>query len=304
MSFFTQKNSRNLAVLVSTAIALERRGTERHAACADTMKQRGLENAATLFVSLACTAHAHEAMLKQWAKDLGGCAPPVGRPDSPRLDHSWENPLDIEPPDLQLSTSYQILAAAVTGEGRAFRFFSHMAANVTDPDIAERIEMMAQSALKHAAMLRHERRLAYHDNRRGTLRVQLPEPGLIRNLNDLCYAASILEGEVAALMDTVARDRPAIGSLVAEARMLADTMAGECEAHEDVAAAFDGYRKLRREKELQVTPSVTPVAAAIGHVKQAFAFYDGIVREADDEATMLKAQDFSRLALKRIRALS
>ncbi len=263
------------------------------------MKQRGLANVAALFTRLASAASECESMLKQWAEDLGDPVPPSARPDYP-----WENQFDIEQPDLRVSTSYQILAAAVAGEDSAFRFFSYMAANAADSDVMERAEMLAQSALKHAAMLRHERRRAYHDHRRGRGQVQLPEPGLIQNLNDLCYGASIIEEKAAALLDEVARESSEIGRLAAESRVLADIMAGECEAHEDVVVAFDIYRELQHKKELQASTALTPLEAAIDHAKQAFTFYDGVVRETGDETTMLKAQDLNHLALKSIQALS
>ncbi len=294
-----QKISRDLVALISAAVVLQRHRGERCEAWAGVMEQRGLIDAASLFTRLAGVAGERGAMLKRWAEDPGDPAAASLHPDVP-----WENAFGMEPPDTRLSTSYQILAAAVAGEVAAFRFFSYMAANAADQDVVEYAEMLALGALKQAAMLRRERRLAYHDRRRGAFRVQLPGPGLIRNLNDLRYGAAIIEKEAAALLDKAAAESPETGPLAAAARTQADSTTGKYEANDELAAAFDTYRELCRGRKNQDSAVLTTLETAIDHAKQTFAFYDEVVRQTDDEATMLKAQSLSSLALKRIQALN
>ena len=59
-------------------------------------------------------------------------------------------------------TPYRALAMAVRNEERAFAFWSYVAGFAKDPEIKKAAEAMAREELGHVAILRKERRRAYH----------------------------------------------------------------------------------------------------------------------------------------------
>ena len=59
-------------------------------------------------------------------------------------------------------TPYRALSIAVRNEERAFAFWSYVAGFAEDPEIKKAAEAMAREELGHVAILRKERRRAYH----------------------------------------------------------------------------------------------------------------------------------------------
>ena len=62
----------------------------------------------------------------------------------------------------RLMTPYRALSMAVRNEERAFAFWSYVAGFAEDPEIKKAAEAMAREELGHVAILRKERRRAYH----------------------------------------------------------------------------------------------------------------------------------------------
>ena len=70
-------------------------------------------------------------------------------------------------------SAYQALAYAVRNEERAFTFYTYVAAEADRPDIRALAEDLARDELRHATLLRHYRRRAFHAERPAA--VELPE---------------------------------------------------------------------------------------------------------------------------------
>jgi rubrerythrin len=64
-----------------------------------------------------------------------------------------------------LVTPYRALSMAVRNEERAFTFWGYIAAHAESHEIGQAAESMAREELGHVALLRRERRRAYHQQR-------------------------------------------------------------------------------------------------------------------------------------------
>ena len=65
----------------------------------------------------------------------------------------------------RLVTPYQALASAVRHEQRSFAFWSYVAAHAEADEVKAAAERMALEELEHTALLRRERRKAFHADR-------------------------------------------------------------------------------------------------------------------------------------------
>jgi rubrerythrin len=190
------------------------------------------------------------------------------------------------PDEIARASPYACLADAVRNEQRAFSFFSYMAAEAEDPQIAAIAEDLARQELQHAAMLRQARRRAWRRERRVT--GPWPKPAEITGLEHLLRAAADGEADLGPyLMAAGARDA-ALKALQSETNARLRVLGVAVEQAEP--AEFFGT-----DREV--------IDATLRRAEAAFDFYDAVASTASDESVMLRAQDLTTLALDRLKKL-
>ena len=154
-------NLRSLDELFALASAMEREAAAKYAELAEEMRGQNRSDLADVFTQLAAAEREHVDSVTQWSQSRRGKAP------DPALVR-WEAPKIIdretaaELKTSRLMTPYRALAMAVRNEERAFAFWSYLAAYSEDAEIKTAAEAMAREELDHVAILRKERRRAYH----------------------------------------------------------------------------------------------------------------------------------------------
>jgi rubrerythrin len=152
---------RSLDELFALANAMEQEAATRYAGLAADMYRQGKQNLAEVFEHLAASEREHVNSVTRWSQSRLGKAP------DPALVR-WEAPETFDSETAaeitfsRLMTPYRALAMAVRNEGRTFAFWSYVAAFAKDADIKKAAEAMAREELGHVAILRKERRRAYH----------------------------------------------------------------------------------------------------------------------------------------------
>lgn len=294
------------AELISIALAAEREAIQRYSELAAKMREHGNDEAGALFERMIDEERAHEKQLSEWAA-LKGLAistdvGPVG----------WEDPgvakiYDAEAKDPDQSTPYKALAFAVHNEERAFRFYSYVAANSKDPDVCYHAEVLAHEELGHAALLRAQRRRAWHAQRSQHGTEPKIDPGVIHSIPDLLTATVCIEELFADLIEVAGREFPDLKTLAANTQELLSTC--KKELHEGDSPGMELTTTLKsiapwRERTLAATENAsTALRRLCADCDRSFAFYDSVVTSAQDESVMLMAQRLSSLALERIAEL-
>jgi len=160
---------RSLDEMFALAHAMEQEAATRYADLADEMQRQNMGELAAVFEHLAAAEREHVDSVTRWSQSRRGKDP------DPALVR-WEAPETFDAETAtelktsRLMTPYRALAMAVRNEERAFAFWSYLAAYSEDPEIKNAAEAMAKEELGHVAILRKERRRAYHrehDGKRG-----------------------------------------------------------------------------------------------------------------------------------------
>ncbi|CAO3382655.1 ferritin family protein [Azospirillum argentinense] len=158
-----QGGVRSLDELLGIALALEQEAVRRYTQLAALMDHRGETDTATTFRALIAEEQEHVQAVDGWAHRLGRPAPDAPAflwRLPPELAASWE-----ELTERTRLTPYQALSLAVVNEQRAFAFYSYIAASAPDEPVRSHAEALAREELRHAALLRRERRKAYRRER-------------------------------------------------------------------------------------------------------------------------------------------
>ena len=112
-------------------------------------------------LELAAAEREHVDSVARWSQSHLGKAPDPAlvRWDAPE---TFDSETAAEIKTSRLMTPYRALSIAVRNEERAFAFWSYVAGFAEDPEIKKAAEAMAREELGHVAILRKERRRAYH----------------------------------------------------------------------------------------------------------------------------------------------
>lgn len=294
------------AELISIALAAEREAIRRYSELATRMREHGNDEVGALFERMIDEERAHEKQLTEWAA-LEGL--PVSRDVEPVR---WEDPgvatiYNAEAKDPDQSTPYKALAFAVHNEELAFRFYSYVAANSKDPDVRYHAEVLAHEELGHAALLRAQRRRAWHAQRSQHRTEPKIDPGVIHSIPDLLAATVCIEQLLAELMDAAGHEFPDLKTLATNAQEFLS--ACEKALNEGASPGMEATTALKsiaswRERALAPTGNTSSALQRLcADCDRSFAFYDSVVTSAQDESVMLMAQRLSTLALERIAEL-
>lgn len=148
------------------AHAIESDAVARYTETAKLLRDRGEQTLAAVFDRLAETERAHVEQIEHWAEHR--LATPF---DMTAVPWAIPDTHDASPREMarsNLFTPYRALAIAVRHEERAFAFWTYVSAHSTQAEVKEAAERMALEELEHVAVLRGERRKAYHLERQKT----------------------------------------------------------------------------------------------------------------------------------------
>ena len=296
---------------MSIALQAEREAIRRYSILAAKMREGDNDSAADLFERMVIEEQEHERLLLEWMVHEGIEENPDIGPVSWR-DPNISTTYDDEARDPYQSSPYRALAFAVHNEEIAFRFYTHVAANSENKMVRKYAEILAREELGHAALLRAERRRAYHAEHEANRSEPRLDPKTVHNEADLLAAAIHIDGFLADEMTKVAEDSPEIKSLASETRLqingnenvLFDKANDEKEVPgEAIIRNLEQIKSYNDYLGENVDTQVLRIQRLCACCDRSFAFYDAVVETTTDEAVLLTAQKLSSLALDRIGVL-
>ena len=155
----------SLPELFAIAHALEQEAASRYATLAAEMEALELPRVAAVFRHLVDEERGHAEHVEDWALGRDRRRP---RPSADALAAARDLRRGggaRRSPRPGLASAYRALSMAVRNEERAFALWTYIAAQAEAPEVREAAERMAGEELRHAALLRRERRRAYREDR-------------------------------------------------------------------------------------------------------------------------------------------
>ena len=296
-------NVKTTGDLMSIALQAEREAIRRYSNLAAEMHEGNNESAAALFERMVIEEQEHERLLLEWMQQENIDGNPEIGPISWR-DPNISTTYDDEARDPYYSTPYRALAFAVHNEEIAFRFYTHVAAESENEAVRKYAEILAREELGHAALLRAERRLAYHAERNTSITEPRLDPKAIHNEADLLAAAIHIDRRLADDMDIYTTDSPEIDSLARETRQQIsnneNALSDKSSPGEDITQSLEKIESYNSYMEKQSNSPDSKLHRLCACCDRSFTFYDAVVETTSDEAIMLTAQQLTSSALDRI----
>ena len=303
---------KNISDLMSIALKAEREAIRRYSLLAATMREGDNKSTADLFERLVNEEQEHEKLLLEWMAQEGiDENPDIGAISwqDPNISTSYRD----EAHDPYQSSPYKALAFAVHNEEIAFRFYTHVAAHSDSEAVRKYAETLAKEELEHIALLRTERRRAYHAERETNEVEPRLDPKTVHNEMDLLAAAIQIDQILLNEMNKEINNLPEIRSLVSEIRLEIDT--NKRTLHDRVldkkeSPGDDISNSLEKLKfhfdcvENKARTQAQEIQRLYAHCDRSFAFYSAIVETTADETVMLTAQKLTSLALDRLGVLN
>jgi len=297
--------------LMSIALQAEREAIRRYSELAANMREAGNESAAALFERMVIEEQEHARLLLAWMeKESIALNPAIGpiRWRDPQVSTTYND----EARDPLYSTPYKALAFAVNNEENAFRFYTHVAAEADNEAVRKYAEILAREELGHAALLRAERRLAFHAERDAGAAASTADPRTIQNETELLATAIEIDRYLGDAIDKIDSDSPQLAVLARETRQQISSNEATLDR---MAPDYKGSARAEIAWSLVQTGANTTMTAGVPgdpdsnlqrlstYCDACFAFYDAIVESTNDEAMMRRAQSLTSSALDRIGVL-
>ena len=291
---------------MSIALQAEREAIRRYSQLAISMREGNNESAAALFERMVIEEEEHERLLNEWMSQEGiEENPQIGpvRWSDPHVSTTYND----EAHDPFYSSPYKALAFAVHNEEIAFRFYTHVAANSENKTVRQYAEVLAKEELGHAALLRAERRYAYHAEREANDSEPRLDPKTIHNEADLLAAAVHIDRYIAEQMQAFTATTPEINALAKETQKQISSnelaLENKTSPNAEITKNLEQltlYYSNMKEGDDNADLNLQRLWSCCD---RSFAFYDAIVETATDEAVMLMAQKLTSSALDRIGVL-
>ncbi len=271
---------RSLDELFAIAHGMEQEAGRVYSELAERVRAEGNPELAKLFDWLSKAELAHMGEVDRWSLRQRGKTP------DPR-DIRWDQPqtfADETANDLgpsRLASAYRVLSMAVRNEERAFAFWTYIASRAETEDVRRMAERMAQEELEHVAILRRERRRAYHAERTGGMAAP------VHGSAELLAEAGLRERQLADRLQTMAVE------LDGEA----------CERSLDLAtkAAQISDRIASRTPAGAPAPSMTPAPSEpLAIAERLVEIYLEIGERAGQEDLVSEAQELAERAILRL----
>ena len=292
--------------LMSIALQAEREAIKRYAQLAANMYEAGNESAAALFERMVIEEQEHEGLLLAWmAKESIVPNPDIGpiRWRDPQVSTTYND----EARDPHYSTPYKALAFAVNNEENAFRFYTHVASAADNEAVRQYAEILAREELGHAALLRAERRLAFHAER-DTSPGSAADPGTIQNEMELLASAIQIDRYLSDAIGKIDTDSPQLATLARATRQQIsnneDALNSLAPDYREIPGLIPMLLAHAEANDATTEDGSGSLGAELQRLSiycdQSFAFYDAIVESTSDESMMRTAQTLTSSALDRI----
>lgn len=294
-------NIKTTSELMSIALQAEREAIKRYSQLASSMRKGNNDSAAALFERMVLEEQEHERLLNEWMAQEGI------EENSSIGPISWSDPhvsttYNEEARDPFFSSPYKALAFAVHNEEIAFRFYTHVAANSDNKTVRQYAEILAKEELGHAALLRAERRYAYHAEREKESKVPRLDPKTIHNEADLLATAIHIDKYIAEQIKDITITAPEITSLAEKTQQQIvknqDALENTVLPSEEVTKNLKQL-SIHNIKQANDNPDLN-LQRLWSCCDRSFAFYDAIVEQGFNEEVMLTAQNLTSSALDRI----
>jgi rubrerythrin len=282
---------RSLSELMAIAKAMENEAAQRYRQLVKRMHNIGNKACEEVFAHLAHEEEKHAVRVTELSQAVIGAPPSAA-------DIRWELPQDLEDEAMsdlaasKLVTPYRALSIAVRNEERAFAFWSYVSAYSPNEVVREYAEKMAREELRHASILREERRRAYHA-REGSGRRSA------RNwsLEDIEKQAAASETKI---LDSCWMSSAAASGDPETARTL--TRVGD-ECRINMRALGGGRAELSAEGSPENLPPLAVLDRALAATEAAAEAYMQAAEWAKNEDVVLIAQQLAGSAITRLVAL-
>lgn len=281
---------RTLNEVMSLAAAMEREAGQRYAALAAQMRRRGDHGLAATFEAMLEEERDHLAAIERWSREA--IEPPAGE-----ISDTWQLPQEIarswdEAMDSAVLTPYRALSIAVTDEERGFAFYSYIAAHAEDDAVRAAAEQLASEELRHAALLRRERRRAYRRERTTPASSE-------RSALDFLERARALERDAAELHTEISERLAALGNRE-DAAALAAVADHERKAAAGLSFATDETPEKTITRRLDGVGRTELLRAGLAESERVYDTYADAVDHAGTESVLLAAQEGAARAVRHL----
>ena len=186
----------------------------------------------------------------------------------------------------------------------AFRFYTHVAANSDNKTVRKYAEVLAKEELGHAALLRAERRYAYHAERDANIKEPRLDPRAVHNEADLLAIAIHINHYLVEQMQSISKTKPELNLLKNKTEQqinkYEEALKTKTIPNEDVTDNINQLKQYRvNELQNKDEPDIE-LQRLWSCCDRSFAFYDSIVETAEDEELLLAAQELTSSALEKI----
>ena len=303
-------NVKTTSDLMSIALQAEREAIRRYSELTVKMHEAKNESAAALFERMVAEEQEHERLLQEWMAQEGIEENPDIAPVKWR-DPNISTTYDEEARDPYRSSPYRALAFAVHNEEIAFHFYTHVAAESENEVVCKYAEILAREELGHAALLRAERRRAYHAERDNNRVDSVLDTRMIHNECDLLTVAIYIDRYLLQAMNKLVESGSLEPTVASAVKSLIESTQQQIDSHEeklgkepvasqDTVSMLKQFESYNADLDKQVKDLDLEIKRLWSYCDRSFAFYDSVVEGTADEAIMLVAQKLTASALDRI----
>jgi len=261
------------------------------------MEMLGERRIAGTFRGLIEQQRDHIEEIARRSRDLTG-ALPLARTADPRDLPTETARLWDEAAVSATLTPYSALGIAVESEMQVFAFYSYIIAHCVDATARATAEWLAGQALAHAAMLRKERRRAYH--RDSAERARDPMMTLdAASLADFERQSRRLESHAANVHRGIAARLAALAEDAASA-----TIAEIADREESEAAGLSANQPRVPLAGVQVVTPPLLLREALRQAEQLHSAYLRLAGRTRDEAVLAAAQEAAARTMKSLSAIA
>lgn len=297
-------NVKTTSDLMSIALEAEREAIKRYTKLVDMMLKGNNESSAALFQRMVVEEEEHEHLLLEWIEQENiRINPNIGpvKWSDPNVSTTYND----EAHDPFFSSPYKALAFAVHNEEIAFRFYTHVAANSENETVRKYAETLAKEELGHAALLRAERRYAYHAERKSGMEEEPRlDPQAIHTEADLFLAAIHVNHYLTEQMKSIVKTKPEIKSLADKTAQQILQLENDLKTKEypgeEIIKNINKLKQFRANEAKNKDKPDIELQRLWSCCDRSFSFYDSIVENSQKETLYLAAQKLTSSALEKI----
>ena len=296
-------NVKTTSDLMTIALEAEREAIRRYTKLVAMMQHGNNELSAALFQRMVVEEEEHERLLLEWMEQeniaVNSNIEPIHWSD-PNVSTVYND----EAHDPFFSSPYKALAFAVHNEEIAFRFYTHVAANSDNETVRKYAEILAREELGHAALLRAERRYAYHAERKEKKKEPRLDPEAVHSKADLLAVAIHINHYLSTQMQSIRKKNPEINTLADKTEQQTNKLEEDLKMmmppSKDIEDNISQLQQFRSNEDTNNDSTDIEIQRLWSCCDRSFSFYDSIVEKASNEEILLTAQELTTSALDKI----